>query len=263
MMAFPRISRLCAFALVVFFLTSAAAEEITVAAAADLQFAFKDIAARFENDTGNSIKLVFGSSGNFTNQIKNGAPFDMFFSADIGYPRQLETDGLVEPGTLYHYANGKIVLWARKGSNVAVDHGLKLVLERAISKIAIANPQHAPYGRAAVAALRHEGIYEQVQGKLVLGENISQTAQFVETGNADVGIVALSLVLAPAMQGKGKYWLIPESWYPAIEQVCVTLKSSHHKQVAQQFLAYLKKPEIARLMQVYGFVVPKAGTVAN
>jgi len=257
------ISRLFACLLVGCSLTSALAEEITVAAAADLQFAFKDIAGRFEKDTGNSIKLVFGSSGNFTNQIKNGAPFDMFFSADIGYPRQLESEGLVEPGTLYHYANGKIVLWARQGSNVAVARGLTLLLDRAISKIAIANPQHAPYGRAAVAALRHEGIYEQVQHKLVLGENISQTAQFVETGNADAGIVALSLVVAPAMRGKGKYWLIPESWYPAIEQGCVILKSSQHKQVAQQFLAYLKKPETVKLMQEYGFVVPKAATVAN
>src|SRR3954466_7075020 len=146
MIGFRRISRLFAFLSVLCLLTSVAAEEITVAAAADLQFAFKDIADRFEKDTGNSIKLVFGSSGNFTNQIKNGAPFDMFFSADIGYPRQLETDGLVEPGTLYHYANGKIVLWARQGSTIAVDRGLKLLLDRAISKIAIANPQHAPYG---------------------------------------------------------------------------------------------------------------------
>ena len=263
MIALRRISRLFAFLSVLCLLTSVAAEEITVAAAADLQFAFKDIATRFEKDTGNSIKLVFGSSGNFTNQIKNGAPFDMFFSADIGYPRQLETDGLVEPGTLYHYANGKIVLWARQGSTIAVDRGLKLLLDPAISKIAIANPQHAPYGRAAVAALHHEGISEQVQHKLVLGENISQAAQFVETGNAEVGIVALSLVLAPAMQGKGKYWLIPESWYPAIEQGCVILKSSHHKKLAQQFLAYWKKPETVKLMQEYGFVVPKAATVAN
>src|SRR5689334_7536728 len=132
-----------------------AAQEITVAAAADLQFAFQDVAARFEKDTGTHVKLIFGSSGNFFAQIQNGAPFDAYFSADIDYPRRLEAAGLAEPGMLYPYATGKIVLWAPKESKLDLSRGLQVLLDPKIRKIAIANPEHAPYGRAAVAALRH------------------------------------------------------------------------------------------------------------
>src|ERR1700720_205600 len=152
-----------------------AAQEITVAAAADLQFAFQDVAARFEKDTGRHVKLIFGSSGNFFAQIENGAPFDLFFSADIDYPKRLEAAGLAEPGTLYPYATGKIVLWVPNESKLDLNHGLHALLDPAVHKIAIANPEHAPYGRAAVAALRHENLYDQVSPRFVLGENISQT----------------------------------------------------------------------------------------
>ena len=233
---------------------SATADEITVAAAADLSFAFQDIAARFEKETGHSIKLSFGSSGNFFSQIENGAPFDMFFSADIEYPKKLEAAGLAEPGTLYQYARGEIVLWVPKQSKIEVRR-LTVLLDPAIQKIAIANPQHAPYGRAAVAAMQHENIYERIQDKLVFGENISQTAHFVESGNADAGILALSLALAPALKEKGKYLEIPVSDYPPIEQGCIILKSSQKKDLARQFLAFLKKPEITRLLRDYGFGV--------
>ena len=231
------------------------AQELTVAAAADLQFALRDLASTFEKQTGTSVKISFGSSGNFANQIANGAPFDMFFSADLGYPRHLEEAGLTEPGTLYHYADGKIVLWARE-PRFDVTRGLFLLVDPGIRKIAVANPQHAPYGRAAVAALQHEHLYDKVQNKLVFGENISQTAQFVDTGNADVGIVALSLLLAPTMQGKGKYFLIPDSDYPPIEQGCVVLKSAKNKALAQQFLAFVKQPQTVALLRKYGFGLP-------
>src|ERR1700674_1187904 len=171
--------------------------EITVAAASDLTFAFKDVAARFEKQTGSSVKMSYGSSGNFFSQIQNGAPFDLFFSADIDYPRKLEAAGLTEPGSMYPYATGKIVLWAPSVSKLDLSRGLAVLLDPGIRKIAIANPEHAPYGRAAVAAMRHEGIYDKVKDEFVLGENISQTAQFVESGNADVGVLALSLAVAP------------------------------------------------------------------
>src|ERR1700693_4090304 len=167
-----------------------AAQEITVAAAADLQFAFQDAATRFEKDTGKHLKLIFGSSGNFFAQIQNGAPFDVFFSADIDYPKRLEAAGLAEPGTLYPYATGKIVLWVPKESKLDLTLGLPVLLDPSIRKIAIANPEHAPYGRAAVAALRHENIYDKVSAKFVLGENISQAASFVVSGTGDAGLMA-------------------------------------------------------------------------
>jgi molybdate transport system substrate-binding protein len=232
---------------------SAPAEEITVAAAADLTFAFQEVAARFQKDTGNSVKFSFGSSGNFYSQIQNGAPYDLFFSADISYPQKLDAAGLVEPASLYRYASGKIVLWVPNGSAIDLGGGLRALLEPAVHKIAIANPEHAPYGRAAVAALQHEQIFGKVRDKLVMGENISQTAQFVLSGDADVGILALSLTLAPAMAGKGRSFEIPPSSYPPIDQACVILKSSQKKQVARQFLDYLQQPEIVALIHRYGF----------
>ncbi len=234
-----------------------AAEEITVAAASDLTFAFKDVAAKFQAQTGDGAKLSFGSSGNFFSQIQNGAPFDLFFSADISYAKKLEAAGLAEPGTLYQYAVGKIVLWAPADSKLDVSKGLQMLTGPSIHKIAIANPEHAPYGRAARAAMRKEGVYDQIKSKIVLGENISQTAQFVQSGNAEIGIIALSLALAPTLKDKGKYSEIPSGDYPAIEQAVVVLKSSKKKDLAKKFVAFLKQPEATEIMQRYGFVVPK------
>jgi molybdate transport system substrate-binding protein len=231
----------------------ACAQEITVAAAADLQFAFQDVTAKFQKDTGKTVKLIFGSSGNFFTQIQNGAPFDLFFSADIDYPRKLEASGLAETGTLYEYATGKIVLWVPEKSKLDLSRGLKVLLDPGIAKIAIANPQHAPYGRAAVAALKHEGIYDKVADKFVLGENISQTASFVVSGSADIGIVALSLAIAPAMKEKGRYAEIPSDQYPGIEQAAIILKSSKQKETARQFLDYLKTQPMLDLLSSYGF----------
>ncbi|HXZ40820.1 MAG TPA: molybdate ABC transporter substrate-binding protein [Terriglobales bacterium] len=232
-----------------------AAQEITVAAASDLQFALQDVKGRFEKDTGAQVKLVFGSSGNLFTQIQNGAPFDLFFSADIEYPQKLETAGLTEAGTLYEYAVGKLALWAPKDSVLDLSRGLQVLLDPRIKKIAIANPEHAPYGRAAVAALRHEEIYDKVADRLVLGENISQAASFVVSGSADIGIVALSLALAPSLKDKARYAELPADEYPAIRQAAVVLKSSKQKQAAGRFLAYLKTPAIVELLRSYGFAV--------
>jgi molybdate transport system substrate-binding protein len=259
-----RINRYLAAVAALFLIASLAraaqAEELTIAAAADLTFAFKDVAAKFQEQTHDTAKMSYGSSGNFFAQIQNGAPFDMFFSADIGYAKKLEDAGLAEPGSLYEYAVGKIVLWAPNNSQLDVSKGLAVLQDPSIKKIAVANPEHAPYGRAAVAAMRHDNLYDQIKSKIVLGENISQTAQFVQSGNADIGIIALSLALAPSMKDKGKYFEIPAADYPPIEQAVVIVKSSKKKETAQKFLAFMKTPATVSLMQSYGFAVPDSAT---
>ena len=236
---------------------AAGTAEIKVAAAADLTFAFKEVAARFQKETGNNVKLTYGSSGNFFAQIQNGAPFDLFFSADVGYAEKLAAAGLAEPGSMYEYASGKIVIWAPSASKLDLSRGLATLLDPGIRKIAIANPQHAPYGTAAVAAMRHAAAYDKIKSKLVLGENISQTAQFVQSGNADVGIIALSLALAPAMKNNGRYVEIPAADYPPLVQAGVVLKSSRNKGLARQFLKFLKEPGTVALMERYGFSIPQ------
>jgi len=234
------------------------AQEITVAAAADLQSVMQEVVARFQKDTGKTVKVIYGSSGNFFQQIQNGAPFDMFFSANLDYPKKLEAAKLTEQGTYYAYAKGKIVVWVPNESKVDISSGLQSLLAPAVKKIAIANPQHAPYGQAAVAALQKENVYDQLKGKLVLGENISQTASFVVSGSADAGIVALSLALAPGMKERGRYAEIPASDYPPIEQACVVLGSAKDKETARQFLAFIKTDTVASMLRSYGFDVDAA-----
>ena len=233
------------------------AQEITVAAAADLQFAMQDISAQFQKQTGKTVKITYGSSGNFYQQLQNGAPFDMFFSANVDYARKLDASGLVEPGSLYPYATGKIVLWVPNESKINVSKGLASLLDPAVKKIAIANPEHAPYGQAAVAALKKENLYDKVSGKLVLGENISQAATFVASGAADAGIVALALALSPNMKDKGRYVEIPADEYPPIEQACVILKSAKDKETARKFLEFVKTPQVKDIFRGYGFAVDR------
>jgi len=232
------------------------AQGITIAAAADLQFAMQDIGEQFQKATGKNVKLIYGSSGNFFQQLQNGAPFDMFFSANLDYAKKLEAAGLTVPGSYYEYAKGKIVIWVPKDSALDLSSGLQSLVNPRIKKIAIANPQHAPYGQAAVEAMEKEGIYDKVKDKLVLGENISQTASFVVSGSADVGIVALSLALAPNMRDRGRYQDVPTNEYPPIEQACVILGSSKNKETARQFLSFVKTPAIGETLRRYGFEVP-------
>ena len=236
---------------------SAAAQELVVAAAADLASVFPEVTSRFEKETGKKVRVNFGSSGQFMLQIQNGAPFDVFFSADVSYPKKLEEAGLVEPGTLYKYAVGKLVLWVPNGSPLDLSQGMRVLQSPQVKRIALANPQHAPYGRAAVEALKKEGLYEPLQSKFVLGENISQTAQFVQSGNADVGLVALSLAMGPAMKSSGRYVEVPAGDYTPLEQAAVVLKNSHDKQTAKQFMEFIRKPETVKLLASYGFVVPQ------
>ncbi len=233
------------------------APELVVAAAADLNPALQEIADGYEKKTGVKVKLSFGASGALTQQIQNGAPFDLFFSADMDYPKQLITAGAADGATLYQYAVGKLVLWVPADSSLDVEHkGIQILLDPAVKKISIANPQHAPYGRAAVAALRHFAMYDQVAERLVLGENISQAAQFVESGNAQAGFVALAHAASPVMKGKGKYWELPAEAYPALAQGVVVLSGSKYKKDAAEFLEYVKTKESGELLRRYGFTLP-------
>jgi molybdate transport system substrate-binding protein len=232
-------------------------KELVVAAAADLSSALQEISNSYEKSTGVKVKLSFGASGALTQQIQNGAPFDVFFSADMDYPRQLIAANFADGASLYQYAVGKLVLWVPADSPLDVEHkGMSVLLDPSVKKIAIGNPQHAPYGRAAVAALRHAGMYDQVQDRLVLGENVAQAAQFAESGNAQAGFVALAHAIAPAMQGKGKYWVVPADYYPALAQGVVVLTHSQHKKEASDFVEYIKTKEPAQVLKRYGFEVP-------
>jgi molybdate transport system substrate-binding protein len=231
---------------------------LRVAAAADLQFVMPDLAAQFERRTGTKVNITFGSSGNFYSQLQNGAPFDLFFSADIDYPRELEAAGLAEPGTLFEYAVGRIAIWTPADTRVDVARQRwNALLDSAVQKIAIANPEHAPYGRAAVAALKKAGIYEQVKAKLVYGENISQASQFVQSGNAQAGIVTMSLVLSPGMKD-GKRWEIPAEMHPPIDQAVIVLKSAANKPGARAFLEFVKSESGLSTFSNYGFSLPPA-----
>lgn len=238
---------------------SALAGDITVAAASDLNFALKELTAGFEKLTGTHVKLTLGSSGNMYSQIQNGAPYDLYFSADVRYPQKLIESGHARPDSLYRYAIGRIVVWAPTSSPAAVERGMDALLDPAIRKIAIANPKHAPYGRAAVAAMESFKVYDRVKDRLVLGENVSQAAQFVESGAADVGIVALSLALAPSMRQAGKYWEIPASAHPPLEQGAVMLTSAANVPAAQAFLDFVKGAAGRTVMATYGFLLPDDG----
>jgi molybdate transport system substrate-binding protein len=222
-----------------------------------------DLIAQFEKQTGTKVNVSYGSSGNFFSQIQNGAPFDVFFSADIQYPQQLESAGLTEPGTLYRYALGHLVIWMPPNAKVDLEgEGWNALLDTTVQKIAVANPEHAPYGRAAIAALKKQGIYDRVSAKLVYGENISQAAQFVQSGNAQAGIIALSLALSPAMKG-GKRWEVPATEHPPIEQAAVIIKKASNKDAAQAFLAFVKSDSARAILSKYGFETPTASSAPS
>jgi molybdate transport system substrate-binding protein len=244
-------------ALLFLFTGLAVAQDIVVAAAADMNAALPQLATAYTKKTGQTVKLSFGSSGNLTNQIRNGAPFDLFFSADEQYPQQLIAEGLASKDTLYRYAVGRLVLWVPSDSPLDLSKaGIQSLLDPTVKKISIANPATAPYGRAAEAALRHFGIYDQISSRLVLGENVSQAAQFVESGNAQAGLIALSHALAPAMKDKGRYWTVPLDAYPTLNQAAVVLSKSKQQDAARKFLDFLRSSEATSLLTSYGFSLP-------
>jgi molybdate transport system substrate-binding protein len=235
-------------------LSALAGGSITIAAAADLKFAMDEIVQAFRaTRPDESIEVIYGSSGKFNTQIRQGAPFDLYFSADIAFPRELEKAGLAA-GATRPYAVGRIVLWSN--SRDASRMTLADLLDPAIAKIAIANPRHAPYGKRAEEALRSAGLWEKLQGKLVMGENIAQTAQFVQTGNAQVGIIALSLALNPTLARAGGHGLIDDSLHAPLEQGFVVTRQAAGNRLASAFADFMGGREARGIMTRYGFVLP-------
>lgn len=230
----------------------AAPRKLAVAAAADLKFALDELSADFRRaNPGVAIDPTYGSSGSFYSQIAQGAPFDLFLSADLDYPRRLLGQKIGAPDSLFTYGAGRIAVWVPVDSKLDPATALRA---SSLRRLAIANPAHAPYGRAAEAALRSMGIYDALKPKLVLGENIAQAFEFAETGAADAGIVALSLALAPAAAGRGRYWEIPQSAYPRMDQGGLILRDSSD---ARAFRAFLLRAPARETLKRFGFLAPE------
>jgi molybdate transport system substrate-binding protein len=231
---------------------------VRVAAAADLKFAFDEILTEFHAQHPDiKTQVSYGSSGNFFAQLSNRAPFDLYFSADIEYPRKLIAQGVAASEVPFLYAIGRIIVWVPRHSPIAVEQlGMDALLAPSVQKIAIANPKHAPYGRAAEAAMKSLGVYEQVRERLVLGENIAQTAQFIQTGAADIGIIALSLALAPVMKNEGRYWEVPLDAYPQIEQGGIILSWAADRAAAQTLQDFVLGTGGKAVLRRYGFFLP-------
>lgn len=230
----------------------------TVAAASDLKFAIEEVAARFEKETGNKLRLVFGSSGNFKTQILQGAPFHLYMSADEGFVYEVAEAGKTEDRGRA-YALGRIGIMVPPGSPLKPDGQLKdlaaALKDGRLQKFAIANPDHAPYGARAKEALQHAGLWEVIKPRLVLGENISQTAQFATSGSTQGGIIALSLALAPAIARTGSFQLIPEAWHKPLKQRMVLVKGA--PPAARAFYDYISTPAAQEIMVRFGFAMPK------
>ncbi len=239
--------------------THSAPQKLSIAAAADLQFALDGIVGGFRQaHPGVDATATYGSSGNFYAEIRNQAPFDVFLSADAEYPRKLAQEGYADPRSIFIYGVGRIAVWVPEQSPLDIARLQIHALEAdSVKHIAIANPQHAPYGRAAEAAMRSLGVYNRAAPKLVLGENIAQTLQFVQSGAAEIGIVALSLALAPSVRAHGRYWEIPLSAYPKIEQAGAILSRTRNATAAREFCAYLQSDAARARLQQYGFSVPE------
>jgi molybdate transport system substrate-binding protein len=219
-----------------------AQEPVRVAAAADLEPVLPGILGQFQLATGIHVDAVYQSSATLTGLIENGAPFDLFLSADLDYPKKLIKDGLTDGTTPQIYARGTLVLWTRKDSGLApslTERAEDLLRNPALKRLAIANPDRAPYGRAAVAALRSMKLYDALAPRLVTAENIAQAAQFADTGNADAGLISLTSARTPRMSGSGRYFEIPHALYPPIEQGAVVLKRSTQSDRAHRLLGYL------------------------
>jgi molybdate transport system substrate-binding protein len=231
--------------------------EVRVAAAADLNVAIADLSARFSARHPIDVAASYGSSGTFFAQLLNGAPFDIFLSADVEYPRRL-VERHVTDGGEFRYAIGRLVAWTSRDALFAREgFDLASLADRQIARVAIANPEHAPYGRAAVAALRSAGVYDAVQPKLVYGENVAQALQFAQSGAADVGLVALSLVNSPNLEGAGRWREVPAERYPRLEQAGVILRSARDAAAARAFRDYLLGAEGRDVLKRHGFAVPE------
>lgn len=231
---------------------------VRIAAAADLQFALDEVASAYRKSHPHvELTTTFGSSGNFFAQLSQKAPYDLFLSADADYPRRLLEAGLAVPGSDFRYARGRLALWVRSESKIDLEkRGIDVLLDPMIRTVAIANPRHAPYGRAAEAALKSAGIFDRVRERLIFGENIAETAHFVETGAADAGLIALSLAEAPAMRGKGRFWVVPAAFHPPIEQAGAILAWAEDPAAARAFRDFLTAEAGRAILARYGFDPP-------
>ena len=236
-----------------------AAETVSIAAAADLVYCLDDMNAAFKKAHPDAdLKVSSGSSGKFTTEIKQGAPYEVFMSADIGFPKDLIKAGQADEKSLTTYAFGRLVFWTAHPETVDVTKGLEVLRkDEPVKKLAIANPDHAPYGLAAKQALEHDKLWDGVQSRLVMGDNISQTAQFVATGNADAGIVALSLVITGKLAKVGKWTEIPADKYAPLEQAVVLTKKGTENPLAKAYLEFLRTPEARKIFDNYGFRLPE------
>ena len=236
----------------------ALSSQLAVAAASDLKFAMEDLASDYQKrNPGVFVKVSYGSSGSFFAQLTQEAPFDLFFSADAEYPKRLEAAGHALPGSYFLYAVGRIVLWVPRSSGNDPARGFGTLLAPEVKKVAIANPRHAPYGRAAEAALKHAGLHERLQTKLVLGENVAQASQFAQSGAADAAIIAHALALSPPMQEAGRHWEIPTSTYPRLEQGGLILKWASDPGAAQAFRDFVLGAHGSRILKRWGFQLPR------
>ncbi len=227
------------------------ADEIRVAVASNFIGAMQHITNDFEAATGHRVILIFGSTGKHYAQIKNGAPFDAFFAADVSRPQRLEEEGVALPGSRFTYAIGKVVLWSPQSGHTSP--GISLLIEQPFRHLAIANPKLAPYGRAAEQVLRAHGLWDSLKRRMVRGENIGQTFQFVKSGNAEWGFVAYSQVMRPDHPNKGSTWIVPSSLYDPIEQQAVLLT---HREAASAFMAFVKSAPSRKTIQHYGYDTP-------
>jgi molybdate transport system substrate-binding protein len=226
--------------------------ELTVAAAADLTPAFDEIGREFQTATNTRVTFSFGSTGLLTRQIENGAPMDLFAAANVDYINQLENKGLILNDTKAIYARGRIVIWITKESTLRVE-SLNDLTRTEVKRVAIANPDHAPYGMAAREALQNSGIWETVKPKLVYGENIRQTLQFAQTGNVEVAIVALSL----AQQSDGHWATVPDTLHKPLDQALAVIKGTQNERTAREFAAFVTGTRGRTILQKYGFTFPR------
>jgi molybdate transport system substrate-binding protein len=236
----------------------AGAGEVRVAAAADLRFALAELLADFGKEhPAITVRVSYGASGNFYQQLCNHAPFDLFLSADVSYPRRLADQGLASKSDTFVYAVGHLVVWTADGKLDLAGRGAQVLLDPAVRKVAVANPRHAPYGRAAVAALQNLKLYDRIRDKIVTAENVAQAAQFVESGAADAGVIALSLALSPPLRDKGRFWEVPADAYPTLEQGGVVLSWAQDPAAAGTLVAFLQSARGKAVLKRYGFVLPE------
>jgi molybdate transport system substrate-binding protein len=235
----------------------AAPRSVTVAVAANVKPAFEEIAARFQKaHPGVQVKATYGASGNFFAQIANGAPFDLFLSADAEFPAKVVEKGLAD-GKAFTYAYGKLVVWVPRASKLDLEgKELAALADPSVQKIAIANPEGAPYGRAAKTALEKAGLYERLRDRIVMGQNVSQTAQFVQSGNAQAGFLPLSLAKTPPLSDEGRAWVVPASSYERIEQAGVVIKGAKEAALAHELAAFFTGDGAKDALERYGYDLP-------